>query len=55
MKKKMVSSGESNNNCHNMPSKIVMSKVVTLYMILKLVIYFTFKPIVSIFNVLPYQ
>ena len=38
-----------------MPSKIVMPKVITFHMILKLVIYFTFKPVVSFFNVEPYQ
>ena len=42
------------SNRYSMPSKIVMPKVVTFYMILKLVIYFTFKSIVSFLNVLPY-
>ena len=38
-----------------MPSKIVMPKVVTFCVIIKLVNYSTFKPTVSFYNVLPYQ
>ena len=40
---------------HSLPSKIIMPKVVTFYVIIKLVNYPTFKPIVSFYNVLPYQ